>query len=375
MKILHLITSLDIGGAQMMLYKLLSRMNRNEFSNRVISLLPEGPVSDKIRRLDVPLKHLNLPHGMVTPKALLCLTKSIYLWKPNIIQTWLYHSDLLGLLVAKGTLIGKIVWNIRCSNMELANYRLHTTWTMRMCSLLSRFPDAVITNSDTARNFHIKLGYKPRQFEVIPNGFDLKEFHPNNNSRDLQKEIGLPENAVCIGMIARFDPKKDHRTFFQAARIVLNSHPEIRFILCGDQVDETNSNFKLLIEEAGGSNRIYLLGPRADMPQIMAAMDIVVSSSSFGEGFPNVIGEAMATEVPCVVTDVGDSARIVGQTGKVVAPKNPDALAKGIIELLKLPAEKRHELGRMARQRIRDHFSLEKIVRDYEKLYYKLTDF
>jgi len=154
-----------------------------------------------------------------------------------------------------------------------------------------------------------------------------------------------------------------------AARRILNHYPYTRFIFCGDGVDETNPDLKLLMQETGAFNGIHLLGRREDIPQIMAAMDVVVSSSAFGEGFPNVIGEAMATEVPCVVTDVGDSAMIVGQTGKVVAPKNPDALADGIIELLKLPAEKRHELGRKARQRIRDHYSLEKIVRDYEKLY------
>jgi glycosyltransferase involved in cell wall biosynthesis len=170
-------------------------------------------------------------------------------------------------------------------------------------------------------------------------------------------------------MIARFDSKKDHRTFLHAARRILNHNPYTHFILCGDRVDETNPDFKLLLQETGAFNGIHLLGPREDIPQIMAAMDVVVSSSAFGEGFPNVIGEAMATEVPCVVTDVGDSAKIVGQTGRVVAPKNPNALADGVIELLNLSVEKRQELGGKARKRIRDYYSLEKIVRDYEKLY------
>jgi len=205
MKILHIITTLNIGGAEMMLLKLLSFMDRHEFSNRVISLLPPGPVLEKIRGLDVHVGSLGLPHGKVTPKALLDLTKTIYLWKPDIIQTWLYHSDLIGLLAAKGAQKGRVIWNIRCSNMDLSYYRLQTTWTIRICALLSRFPDSVVTNSHNAKDFHLKLGYKPKRFEVISNGFDLKEFHRNDDARyTIRKEIGVPENATCVGMIARF---------------------------------------------------------------------------------------------------------------------------------------------------------------------------
>jgi glycosyltransferase involved in cell wall biosynthesis len=369
MRILHVITTLDTGGAQMMLYKLLLRLDQKEFSSRVVSLIPPGIIGEKIQALGITVSDLGMRRGMVNPMAFFKLTELISLWKPAIIQTWMYHSDLLGLLAAKTARAGKVVWNIRSSGMDFSNYGYYTAWTAILCALLSRFPEAVITNSHVAKECHLKLGYRPRHFEVIPNGFDLGRFQPNVKARRrIRDELRLGPETPCIGLIARFDPKKDHGMFFYAIKKVVNACKDSQFVLCGDLVSDDNVQLRGWIDDLGIESYVHLLGRREDMPGIMAAMDVVVLSSA-SESFPNVVGEAMACGVPCVVTDVGDSARIVSNTGKVVPPKDPNALADAILELLEMRVEERQKLGQKARERIRDHYSLDKIVGDYEELY------
>jgi len=218
------------------------------------------------------------------------------------------------------------------------------------------------------------MGYRPKRFQVIPNGFDLSKFKYNEDSKfEFYRELKLEPNTLCIGLIARYDPKKDHTTFLKAIKQISNTHKNCNFIFCGDSVDSKNTNLINLIRELKIEPFVHLLGRRDDISRIMAAMDIMVLSSAFGEGFPNVIGEAMACEVPCVVTDVGDSARIVGGTGKVVPPREPHALAKAIIELIDLSHVARQIMGKKARERIDSEYSLDKIVEQYEYLYQSLA--
>jgi len=374
MRILHIITTLDVGGAEMMLYKLLKTMEGREFYNKVICLVEPGSITEKIRGIGVPVKCLGLNHGMVTPCALIELTKALRVSRPDIVQTWLYHSDLLGLLTARAVGRAKIVWNIRCSNMEMHRYRRSTGWTVKACALLSCFPDAVITNSFEARRFHLKLGYRPKAFKVIPNGFDLNMFRPDPERRRTVREgIGISDDSVCIGMIARFDPKKDHFTFLKAASYIIKKGVDASFVLCGEHVDKNNQMLLKWIADLELEGHIHLLGRRDDIPQVLTAMDLMVSSSAFGEGFPNAIGEAMASCVPCVVTDVGDSRKIVAGIGRVVPPRDPSALAAKILELLSLSRVQFRRLGLQARERIAENYSIERITTEYEKLYRHLA--
>lgn len=374
MKILHIITTLDVGGAEMMLYKLLKSMDGREFYNKVICLVKSGVIAEKIRGIGIPVECLGLNHGTVTPRALIEMTKALRILRPDIVQTWLYHSDLLGLVIARAVGRAKIVWNIRCSNMEMERYPRSTAWTVKSCALLSRFPDSVITNSYEARKFHLKLGYRPKEFKVIPNGFDLKMFHPDPKSRRSVREgIGIQDDSACIGMIARFDPKKDHLTFLRAASRIIKKGVNASFVLCGEQVDKRNPMLSKWLADLDLEGHVHLLGRRNDIPQILTAMDLMVSSSAFGEGFPNAIGEAMACCVPCVVTDVGDSRKIVGAVGKVVPPRNPSALAAKVFELLALPRTQLRKLGLLARERIAEKYSIERITTEYESLYRQIA--
>ena len=374
MKILHVITDLDTGGAEMMLLKLLSRLDPEKFAPHVVSLLRPGPVAERIKKLGVGVSDLGLSRGLPTPGAFLRLSKIIKDFNPDIVQTWMYHADLIGFLAAKLARTGKVIWNIRCSNMELADYRPLTRWTLTINTRLSRFPACVVTNSYQAKEYHLGLGYRPRRFEVIPNGFDLDAFRPDESAgADLRRELNIPDNAPLIGLAARFDPMKGHDTFTEAAGLLLKTRPDVHFVLCGSGITKHNQALAEAARRAGLEKNAHLLGPRPDMPRIMAALNVATLSSSYGEGFPNVLGEAMACGTPCVVTDVGDSARIVGDTGLVAAPRDPQALARAWKRMLDMPEEERTALGRAARDRIRGHYSLETVTKRYAKLYEEIA--
>lgn len=357
-----------------MLAKLVIRMDQARFHNIVVCMLPEGPLAEPIRAAGIPVYSLGMRRGIPSPLALIRLYHLLQRERPDVLQTWLYHADLLGFVAGKLSGVEKIIWNLRCSNVELQHYRRLAGWTIRACTLLSKFPDAVITNSYIAKDFHLTLGYRPKCFEVIPNGFDLDRFQPNEADRvKVMQELGIDIDTPVIGMIARFDHMKGHQVFCNAAGILHKMRPKIHFFLCGNGIISDNSQLITWIKENKIEDVTHLLGERSNIQRILAAIDIYVSSS-YGEGFPNIVGEAMACGVPCVVTDVGDSARIVGNTGIVVPPKNPRAVADGILHLLAMSEQEREALGIAARKRISSMFSIDGIVRHYEKLYFKLVN-
>jgi len=355
----------------MMLYKLLSRMNSNEFESEVISLTDAGPIADKIRALGIPIHSLCMkswrPHPIAFIKLMLLLRKKT----PDLVQTWLYHSDLIGGLAAKLTGKSMIFWNIRQANIDMDSNKRSAIWVVKICARLSSWlPDRIISCSYTALESHTALGYSKENMLVIPNGFDLDAFLPDLNARkSVRNELGLDEETCLIGLVGRFHPQKDHQTFIKAAELIKENNSSVHFLLCGDGINNDNAHLMQWIKQSGLENYFHLLGRRSDISCLTAAMDIAVSSSLGGEGFPNVVGEAMSCAVPCVVTDVGDSALIVGDTGRVVAVKDPKALAAAIIELIQATPEYREELGRQARLHIEENFSLDSVVKKYETVY------
>lgn len=387
--IVHLITTLDVGGAEMMLSKLLSGMDRETFSNHVISLTKIGSVGQEIASSRIPVYSLNMPNGTLTAKGLARLRRLLRSIRPKVLQSWLYHADLLGLIFGKFTGIKNICWNIRCSYRDLREYRPSTRWIIWLCALLSFLPGIAIANSVEGLRYHARLGYKPKRWKVIPNGFDLKSFKPDKDSRKrILSELGLVEDqneeekrgkgsgisqdeVLLIGLIARYAAIKDHPTFIKAACLLLEKGKTVHFILAGRNVTWKNEILAGLIPDKW-KGHFYLLGERNDVSTVTAALDIA-SLVSYGEGFPNIICEAMACCVPCVVTDVGDSARIVGDTGYVVPCRDPQAVAAAWSELINLGEKGRRRLGLAARERVKDHFELSKVIREYENLYISLV--
>ena len=358
----------------MMLYKLLSRMNSDEFDSEVISLTDAGPVADKIRMLGVPVHALGMKRGKPSPVALIKLSLLLRQTKPDLVQTWLYHSDLIGGLAAKLAGSDKIFWSIRQSNIDADSNKRSTIWIARACAKLSSWlPDKIICCSHAALESHVALGYSIEKILVIPNGFDLDAFQPDQDARkSVRKELGLDEKTCLVGLVARFDPQKDHQNFIQAAGLIRKNDTSTHFMLCGDGINDENVQLTQWIKQAGLEECFHLLGIRNDVPRLVAALNVAVSSS-LGEGFPNVVGEAMACAVPCVVTDVGDSALIVGDAGSVVTAKDPEALAAAINELLQASPEFREGLGKKARLRVKNNYSLESVVKKYEAVFRGVT--
>jgi len=372
-KVVHIITGLSTGGAEMMLYNLLSRMDRTAFDPQVISLTNIGSIGGKIRALGVPVRAMGMRRSMPNPLGVLRLAHRLRKARADVIQTWMYHADLVGGLAAKIARDIPLAWGIHSSNLDPQGVKRRTIWTVMVCARLSRWlPTRIVCCSVASRRVHMEQGYTADKMVVIPNGFDLDAFRPDPAARlTVREELGISNEALLIGLVARFDPQKDHRNFVQAAALLHARVPDVHFLLCGNGITWENRDLAGLIDTAGIRNCCHLLGLRDDVPRLLAALDIASLSSSYGD--PMVIGEAMACGVPCVVTDVGDSALIVGETGRVVPPKDWEALAAAWREMIEIGAEERKQLGLAARRRIEEHFSLAAIVERYQALYKEIA--
>lgn len=375
MKVLFITTSLNTGGAEMMLLKLLEGIDRSRFEPHVICLMHNGEIGTKIAKLGIPVEAINLHPALPNPLKLWHLKSRIKSIKPQIIQTWMYHADLLGGLCARYAGSNRLVWGIRNSNLDPKLVKPTTRLVAKVCARLSGWlPNRILSCSDEARNRHVALGYEASKFEVIANGFNLKSFRPDDTARGaVRAALGLNSNTLLVGLIARYDPLKNHEGFLRAAAIIRDSVPDVQFLLAGGGIDSNNASLREAIAKLKLDDAVHLLGRRDDVPMLMAALDLLVSSSH-GEAFPNVLGEAMACGVPCVVTDAGDSAQIVGDTGEVVAVGDMAGLAQKTIKLLTRPVQQRCALGRQARERVENRYEIGQVVTRYEQFYEQLVN-
>lgn len=363
----HIITGLGRGGSEHMLYKLLSRNRPEAFSPRVISLTDDGVWGEAIRHLGIPVATLGLRPDRPDPRALVRLIRLLHTPpRPCLVQTWLYHADLLGGLGARLTGIPTVLWNLRTSGLDPAETAGTTRWVQTACARLSRIvPRRILCASAETARYHHGLGYSATIMEIIPNGFDTTRFRPDPVTRAaLRRQLGVSTDTPLLGHLGRWDPQKDHRTLIRAFGRVHRALPGARFLLAGTAVDTANPDLVRLIVEAGLGRVCHLLGERDDPEHIYPALDLLLSSS-YGEGFPNVLGEAMACGLPCVVTRAGDSAEIVGDTGIAVPVRDPRALADAALELLAKPVDVRNALGAAARRRVEREYALDAVVSRY----------
>jgi glycosyltransferase involved in cell wall biosynthesis len=371
-KILHIINDLSIGGAEMMLYKLLSEMDRERFDPVVISLVDRGRLRDRIEALGIPVYTTGMKPGRPTPASIWRLIRLVRRSKPDLLQGWMYHGSLAAQVAGLFPFSRiPVLWSIHNGTVySLAFEKRLTAAIIKLCAPLSRRPAKIIYVSQTSKSQHEVLGYCREKSCVIRNGFDTSLFTPSAEARAaVRLELGLAENAFLVGLVGRYHPQKDHANFLHAAALLLKEYPGVQFVLSGRGVDLKNHALCDLIQDLGIAERIHLLGERSDMPRLTASLDLASLSSSYGESFPNTIGEAMACGVPCVVTDLGDSAWMIGETGRVVPPRNPKALADAWKELIEIGAEGRRALGEAARARVIECFPLESIVAQYEAMY------
>ena len=366
-RVAHVITTLSTGGAETMLYKLLCAMDRERFSAEVFAF-GGGAIGQRIaRELDIPVVTFGREAESVKPSAAARVLAQLLGRRRQLIQTWMYHANLLGGIAGRA-LGAPVIWNIRRGSLE--HLRRRTRWVARTCSFLSRaVPARIVCCSSASLEEHAIAGYDRARMEVIPNGFDLARYQPDASAREaLRQGLGIGAQTPVVGLVARYDPCKDHATFLKAAALVHSRHRRVRFLLCGQGVDGLNTELVAVLQALGLEAHCSLLGRFDNIPRHMSALDLLMSSSAC-VGFPNVLGEAMACGVPCVATDVGDSRSIVGTTGRLCPPGDSQALATACLELLDMPAERRAELGAAARLHIERNYSLRSVAARYEHLY------
>lgn len=376
-KILHIISGLATGGAEMMLYKLLSGIDKNNYESAVISLADYGTMGVRIMALGIPVHAMNMRVGgkALGIYRLFRLTRDL---QPDLIQGWLPHGNLAASLAGLSFSNRiQVIWNIRQSINTMADSndnKKGTSLAIRMGARLSRWPRAIVYNNKRGLVEHESIGYQQNKSVLIPNGFNTDVFKPLVEARYMIREqLGVPPQGKLIGLVASYHPMKDHANFLNAAGLLLKKYHDVHFLLVGRGVDSNNVVLSEQINRLGIQANLHLLGERKDIAKLTAALDIATSSSR-SEGFPNVIGEAMSCGIPCVVTDVGDSAWLVGTTGRVVPPQNAEALAAAWDSLLTIAEDELKKLGQAARKRIVSEFSIDKIIEDYERLYVEVLN-
>lgn len=362
-----------IGGAEMVLTRLLGALPRDEFPVMVVSLLSGGPLAERLATLDVPVVSLGMRRSLPSLPALARLRRELRQFRPAVVQGWMYHGNLAATLGAGAVPGTPVAWNIRQTLYDLSRERIGTRLVIRAGARLSSRTAVILYNSDVARTQHEAVGFRPPRTEVIPNGFDTEVFRPSAEAAaSLRAELGIPVGRRLVGLVSRYHPMKGHATFLEAARRVIDAGADVAFVCAGTGVTPTNAALRTQVLRLRLGDRVHLLGERSNTPRLFAAFDVTCSASGWGEGFPNVVGESMACGTPCVVTDVGDGPRIVGATGVVVAPGKPGDLAQGLLQMLHLDSVALLDLGRAARERICREYSLEMNRARYALLYRSL---
>ena len=373
--VLHLITGLEVGGAETMLARLVAGLDRARFRCTVVSLGAGGALAAEIAAAGVSVHSLGMRRGLVSGAAgILRLRRLLRAVRPDLLQTWLYHADFTGLVAGRLAGVRPIVWNLRCADMDLSRYAASTRLLVRLLAQLSGAPDAVIVNAEAGRRWHERLGYRPRRWAVIPNGFDAERFRPDAAARAaFRRDLGIADDVPVIGVVARFDPMKDPATFVRAAAVLGRKRADARFVMIGRGLEAANPALAAELQAAGLGPRLHLLGERRDVAALLPGLDLF-ALTSFSEGFPNVLGEAMAAALACVATDVGDARLLLGDCGRIVPRADAQAMAAAWAELIEAGPAARAALGARARARIESAFTLAPAVAAYERLYAELAE-
>lgn len=367
LKVCHVITGLDTGGAESALLRLVASLPQADFEQSVIALLPDGALTSSVRAL-APVRHLGCARGRFGFAAARMLRHALHDMQPDVIHGWMYHANL-AVTISAFPSRAKVIWGIRHSLDDLSSERRSTRLAIRAGAPLSRSAWRIVYNSSTSAAQHVAIGYSARRMLVIPNGFCTEKFRPDHDARQrLRTEWNLNEETLVIGLIARVHPVKDHSNFLRAAALFVREHPAVCFVLVGDGADCDNEVLRRDIDALGLWPCVRLCGRRNDVAAVNCAIDVGVCAS-WSEAFPNAIAEAMACATPCVATDVGDVRAIVGDTGVVVQRRDPEAMAAGWAALAALGKAKRCALGARARARIKSRYSMGATVAEYASLY------
>jgi glycosyltransferase involved in cell wall biosynthesis len=372
MKILHVITGLNNGGAEGVLYRLCKHEDRSQ--HIIISMMGEGKYGPLLKYMGIEVHCLNMPQGRLSISGLWRLFKLIYNNKPDVVQTWMYHADLIGGLVARLAGVKYVFWNVRSSVLNTGTSKRSTIWVAKVCAVISGWvPRKIIYCAHKSKAAHEAMGYKKSKAEIISNGFDFTQLYIDSLARaTFRSELGLNNDVSLIGMVGRYHPQKDHANLIKALYLVKKENYNFKLVLIGKDLNTKNQTLLNHIRDNRLTENVILLGQRTDIPTVMNGLDLHILSS-FGEAFPNVVAEAMACGTPCVVTDVGDAALIVGESGWIVPPNEPQSLANSIIQ-----AFQEKQINQQAwllrkeacRSRIVDNFSMKQMIECYRRVWF-----
>jgi len=372
MIVLHVITGLNDGGAEGVLYRLCRASTK--VTHVVVSLTSMGKYGPMLLDAGVKVIALGLPRGRVTVEAIWRLWKIVRNLRPQVVQTWMYHADLMGGVVARMAGVRNVVWGVRHSTLEEGVSSRKTIWVAKVCSWFSGWvPLRIVVCARQAMAVHVQMGYNADRMVYIPNGYDVHRFKPDYRSRELLRvQLKVSDITPLIGMVGRYDAQKDHSNLLHALSLLKDRGLNFVCVLAGTNLDSDNKELNHLLQKYGLTDEVKLLSRRDDVPELMNALDVHVLSSAFGEAFPNVVAEAMACGTPCVTTDVGDAGDIVSDCGWVVAPRNAVALAGAMEAALhelqnSHPAWTRRQAA--CRLRITNLFSLKKMVGAFEEVW------
>ncbi len=362
-KIAIISTCLDRGGAENALLNLLKTVERERYAPTVFSLRPIGSLGDEIKALGIETASANLIGRMNLMGGIKSIKRWLSVTRPDLIQGWMYHGNLSGSI---GSRRHPVIWSIH----SFPNAAALCATTTKLAVTLSRkishsHSRAIIYCSRHALDLHTRLGFQSEIVEFIPNGIDTKRFTNSPSLKsDARRQFGIHPQNLAVGMAARYHPVKGHADFVRAAAQIAQSRANVQFLLCGRGVTPENDPLKAAIQKTGMAERFRLVGEQADMCAFYAALDIL-ASSSVSEAFPLSLCEASCMGVPCVATDAGDSAEIIGNPDLIVPCSDPTRLAEKIVWLLDLDSESRSQLGQNARTRVEEQFSVLRMAAGY----------
>ncbi len=365
---LFLARSLDRGGAERQLVVLSKGLVSRGHAVSVAVFFSGGAYESELAGAGVRVIQLRKKGRWDVLPFLSRLAHLLRKERPAVLHSYLGVPNILATVLKPLVPGTRIVWGVRASDMDLSRYDWLSRLAYSLECRLAHFADLIIANSHAGAIYAIKNGFPSKRIVVIPNGIDTQHFRFDPQGRErLRAEWHVREDALLIGLVARIDPMKDHAMFLQAANLLAAQYPRLRFVCVGNGAPDYSEHLKQIAIALGLRERMIWAGALDDMAAVYSALDIFCSSSAYGEGFSNTIGEAMACSVPCVVTDVGDSALIVGDTGSIVPPGDHSALAAAIGRLIDLPPKERQGLGEACRARVVSEFGMARLVQCTEQ--------
>lgn len=362
MRILHVITGLGRGGAETQLARLLSYQPAGA---AVFSIREPGSLAEAITAAGVPV-YSGGARGPMSPRWLPKLRQAVRQHRPEIVSGWMYHGNLAAILAWHWAQPASLLWNIRHSLHDLRREKTTTRYIIQAGAMLSTMPARIFYNSTVAASQHEAIGYRAKHRQVIPNGFDTDRFRPDPAAREaLRRELGIGPHERLIGVVGRSHPMKNHVGFLSAFAQLRRELRGVCAIIVGSNVDAVDGDLVHLRTQLGLEASVHLMPDTPHPERVYPALDLFVLPSSWGEAFPNVVGEAMACGVPCLVTDVGDVATVVGDTGFVASSGVPEVLAARMAEALACSRAELAELGERARHRIETNYSADRVAQAY----------